>query len=250
VLRSLAARAGFGAIGTIYFALGCMSAGLALQGARHPDAGLPGALRVLLDRPRGPWILAGIVFGLAALSGVRLAEAFRGGKAPWARVGSALNGFGYAALAWSATRMLLHIQGGDEAVEKASVAWLVSRSWGAAVLEVAGAGIAAGGAFEAYQGFRGRLSYSPGRLPRAVARPLRLIARFGLVARGAVIVAVGWFVIRAAEELDPAGVRTIGGALTAFSQTRLGPLFLAVVSAGLAAYGVHMWMLMLLKRRV
>jgi hypothetical protein len=250
VLRNLGARAGIGALGTIYFALGWMSARLALQGARHPDAGLPGALRVLLDRPRGPWILGGIVLGLACLSGVRLAEAFGGRRAWWARIGSALNGFGYAVLAWSATRMLLHIQGGDEAVEKEGVAWLVSRPWGATALEAVGAGIAAGGLFEGYQGLRGRLTYSAGRLPRGLAGPFRFVARFGLLARGTVILAVGWFVIRAAEELDPAGVRTIGGALTAFSRTALGPLLLGVVSAGLAAYGVHLWMLMLLKRRV
>jgi hypothetical protein len=250
VLRNFAVRSGFGAVGTIYLALGVMSARLALQGARHPDAGLPGALRVLLGRPHGPWILGGIVFGLAGLSGVRVAEAFRAGRAAWARIGSALNGVGYAALAWSATRMLLHIQGGEDGLERKGVAWLVSQPWGAAALEATGVAVAAGGVFEAFQGLRGRLSYSAGRLPRALAGPLRLIARFGLLARGFVITAVGYFVIRAAEELDPAGVRTIGGALTAFSRTAFGPLFMAVVSLGLAAYGVHMWMLMLLKRRV
>jgi hypothetical protein len=250
VLRNFAVRAGLGAVGTIYFALGVMSARLALLGARHPDSGLPGALRVLLARPHGPWILGGIVLGLAGLSGVRLGEAFRGSRAVWARVGSGLNGVGYAALAWSASRMLLHIQGSDDVLGREGVAWLVAQTWGAAALEAAGAGIAAGGAFEAYQGFRGRLSYSPKRLSRALAGPLALIARFGLFARGIVVAAVGYFVIRAAEELDPAGVRTIGGALTAFSETALGPVFMGIVSLGLAAYGVHMWMLMLLKRRV
>lgn len=250
MLRNVAVRTGLGAVGTIYLALGVMSARLALQGARHPDSGLPGALRMLLGRPHGSWILGGIVLGLAALAGVRLAEALGGGRTVWARVGSGLNGVGYAALAWSATRMLLHIRGGDETLEREGVAWLVAQRWGAAALEVVGAGIAAGGVFEAYQGFRGRLSYSPKRLPRLLAGPLGVIARFGLFARGLVVVAVGYFVIRAAEELDPAGVRTIGGALAAFSGTAFGPIFMGFVSLGLAAYGVNMWMLTVLKRRV
>jgi hypothetical protein len=66
------------------------------------------------------------------------------------------------------------------------------------------------------------------------------ISRFGLVARGATLVALGYFLIRAAEELDPLAVRTVGGVLDAFARTPLGPVFMAVVAAGLAAYGVYM----------
>jgi hypothetical protein len=117
------------------------------------------------------------------------------------------------------------------------------------VLELVGAAVIAGGLWEAYQGLRG--NWSAGRrLPRRLGRFLSAVARFGLVARGAVLGALGYFLIRAAEESDPARARTFGGVLRSFSHTALGPGFVGVVALGLAAYGVQLWALALLKRRV
>jgi hypothetical protein len=42
----------------------------------------------------------------------------------------------------------------------------------------------------------------------------------------------------------------MGGALRALSQTTLGPILTAVIAFGLCAFGVYMWTLMLLKRKV
>ena len=42
----------------------------------------------------------------------------------------------------------------------------------------------------------------------------------------------------------------MGGTLRAISQTVLGPAFMGIVALGLAAYGVYMWTLALLKRKV
>jgi hypothetical protein len=160
------------------------------------------------------------------------------------RVGLFVNGFGYAALAWTAARLLLHLRvvpaGGPGSFEREGVSWLLSESWGAAVLEIAGAAVVLGGLWEIGQGFLGPPPIRRGRLPGSLARLLQAISRFGLVARGATLGALGYFLVRAAEELDPSAVRTVGGVLNAFAHTPLGPAFMAVAAAGLAAYGVYM----------
>lgn len=250
VLRNLAVRSGLGALGAIYVALGFVSARVALLGARRHEEGMPGALRLLLEQPRGPWILGAVVAGLAAIAVVHVVEAAVGPRSAFARIGRAVNGLGYAALAWTATRLLLHLKKGGGSLERAGVAWLLGEAWGPAALEIVGVAVAAGGLWELWQGVRGRLPFRRGLAPRRLVRLLAGLSRFGLAARGVVLCALGYFLVRAAKELDPRRVRTMAGALKAFSHTALGPALTGVVAFGLAAYGVHLWTLMLLKRRV
>ena len=243
-MRSAAERAGYFALGLVYAAMGVVSARVAVLGARDRDHGVLGALRFLLDRPAGPWVLFGVVAGLGAIAVSHLIQSLRGPGGVVKRVGLFVNGFGYAALAWTAARLLFHIRsgplGGGAALERQGVSWLLSESWGAAVLEIAGAAVVLGGLWEAGQGLAGRLPFGRGRLPRRLSRLFAAVSRFGLVARGATLAALGYFLIRAAEELNPAAVRNVGGVLTAFAHTPLGPAFMAVVAAGLVAYGVYL----------
>jgi hypothetical protein len=243
-VRSAAERSGYFAVGLIYVAMGVVSARIAVLGARDRDHGVLGALRFLLDRPYGVWILGVVVAGLAAIAGSHLVQALRGPGGAGKRIGLFVNGFAYAALAWTAARLLLHLrvvpEGSPGSFEREGVSWLLSESWGAAVLEIGGVAVLVGGLWEIGQGLLGPPPLRRGRLPRLFSRLLQAVSRFGLVARGATLGALGYFLIRAAEELDPAAVRSVGGVLNAFAHTPLGPAFMAVTAAGLAAYGVYM----------
>jgi hypothetical protein len=249
-VRGILVRLGFVALGAIYVAMGAVSARVALLGARNREEGVPGALRLLLDRPHGARILGAVVAGLAAIALVHLIEAVTGRRPGLTRAGLAANALGYGALAWTAARLLFHRGSSGPSLERTGISWLLGEPWGAMVLEIIGAGVVAGGLWEAYQGLRGRLDFSRKLLPRRLSRILAVIARFGLLTRGLVLGALGYFLIRAAEELDPSGVQTMGGVLQAFSRTALGPVFVGVVALGLAAYGVSLWTRTLLKRRV
>jgi hypothetical protein len=249
VLRNLAVRAGLGATGAIYVALGIVSARVAILGARRREDGIPGALRFLLDQPHGGAILGTVVAGLAAIALVHFLEAAIGRRGALPRLGLVVSGFGYATLAWTAARLLFHVRRGGGSLERAGVAWVLGESWGPTALEIVGATVAAGGLWEVWQGVRGRLPFRRDLLPRRFVRVLSGMARFGLVARGLVLGALGYFIVCAAQDLDPGRMRTMGGALRAFAHTVLGPAFLVVVAFGLAAYGVYLWTLMLLKRR-
>lgn len=251
VLRSFAIRSGLVALGAIYVALGLVSARVAFLGARRHEQGVPAALRFLLGRPNGAWILGAVVAGLAAIALVHGVEAAAGRRGVVARIGLAVNALGYATLAWTAGRLLLHVEkspGGS--LQRAGVSWLLGERWGPAAVEAVGVAVVLGGLWELYQGILERLPFRRDLLPRRLGRLLAAVARFGLVVRGLVLAALGYFLILAAEELDPGRVRTMGGALRALSRSDLGPILTGAVALGLAAYGVYMWTLALLKRRV
>ncbi|HTY42937.1 MAG TPA: DUF1206 domain-containing protein [Thermoanaerobaculia bacterium] len=250
MLRSFAIRFGLGALGAVYVALGIVSARVAMLGAARREQGIPAALRFLLAQPRGPWILGAVVVGLGSIAAVQIGEAAFGRRGAATRTGLAASGIGYAILAWSAGRLLLHLNARGTDLQKASVSWLLGQSWGPAFLEAVGVAIAAGGLWEIFLGVRGRLPFRRDLLPRHLARFLSASARFGLAARGLVVCAVGYFVVAAAEDLDATRVKTVGGTLRVLSKASFGPLFTGIVALGLAAYGVYMWTLMLLKRKV
>jgi hypothetical protein len=250
-VRSALIRLGLAASGLVYVAMGVVSARVAFLGARNREQGVPGALRFLLEQPYGARLLGAVVVGLIGIALVHGVEAATGTghRGIAARVGLAVNAIGYAALAWTSARLLFHLGQTGGHSERESIAWLLGVPGGALALELVGAAVIAGGLWEIYQGARG--SWSAGRrLPRRLARILSAVARFGLVARGLVLGALGYFLIRAAEDADPARARTFGGVLRSFSHTVLGPGFVGVVALGLAAYGVQLWALALLKRRV
>ena len=250
VVRAFAVRFGLSALGAVYLALGIVSARVALVGAQRRDQGMASALRFLLEQPRGPWILGAVVAGLGAIALAHAGEAAVGKGGALRRVGLAINAVGYAALAWTAARLLLHVRDAGPSLQRQSVSWLLGERWGPVALEVVGAAVAAGGLWELWQGLRGRLDFRRDLLPRRLARLLAGVARFGLAVRGLLLVGVGYYLVRAARELDPTRVRTIGGALRALSHAAAGPILAAVLAFGLAAYGVHLWTLALLKRKV
>jgi hypothetical protein len=249
-MRNVLVRSGLIATGLVYLAMGAVSARVAFLGARDREEGVPGALRFLMSRPHGSLLLGAVVLGLGAIALVHAVESATGSRGLVARVGLAANALGYAALAWTSARLLFRLRSGGESLEHMGIAWLLGVAWGATLLEIVAVAVIAGGLWEAYQGLRGRLGFSRRLLSRRLAQWLAGVARFGLIARGLVLGALGYFLLLAAEELDPDRVRTMGGALRAFSRTALGPGFMGIVALGMAAYGIYLWTLALLKRKV
>ncbi|HEY1251283.1 MAG TPA: DUF1206 domain-containing protein [Thermoanaerobaculia bacterium] len=247
-MRGALIRLGLAATGLVYAAMGVVSARVAFLGARDREQGVPGALRFLLEQPQGPRLLGAVVVGLVGVALVHGVECVTGRRSLASRAGLFVNAIGYAALAWTSARLLLHLGRGG-GLEREGIAWLLGAPFGTAVLEAIGAAVIAGGLWEAWQGLRGRLNLAR-RLPRRLGRILSAISRFGLIARGIVLCALGYFLIRAAAEADPDRAQTLGGVLRGFTHTAFGPVFVGVVALGLAAYGVHLWTFALLKRKV
>jgi len=250
-MRALLVRVGFCALGLVYVAMGVVSAQVALLGAREQQ-GVGGALRLLLDGGRGSWLLGGVAAGLAGLAVARVLDVFRGQRGVFSRITLFVDALGYAFLSWTGVTLLLHLRTTrpGPSLTRTSAAWLLSESWGPTVLEIAGVIVAAAGLRELWMGLSGRLTNRPDAAPRDIAKVITVIARFGLAARGAVLCAIGYYIIRAAEEVDATRVHTMGGTLRQVSTTPYGAITLGVLACGLAAYGVYLFALGFAKRRV
>ena len=250
--RRALARLGFAATGVLYAVLGLTAARLALRGALDPAAGLDGALRWVLDRPHGRLLVALVGAGLASFAVWHTLEARRSRTGALVRAGHVASAAGYAVLTGSAAALFRSGRPATGTLTRSTLAWLLARPAGVFLLEAVAAATVAAGAYEVWQGVSGRLRqrFATRWLPRHAARFAQRMARFGLAARGTVLVLIGYFQWRVARDLDPSEARQIGGALRVVSRTAaLGPLLAAVVAVGLAAYGVYMGALAVAARR-
>ena len=213
---------------------------------------MPAALRLILSQPRGRTLLWAVAAGLAAFALWHLIEA-RNRRRTWPdRAGHLAGAAGHAALAWSAVSLLLRWRQPPHGLGRSALEWLLTRSFGPFVIEAVGLATIGGGIFEIAQGVSGRLRnrFATQWLARDAARAVKRIARFGLAARGVVLVVIGVFQVRVAVNLDPSELREIGGALKAVSRsTTAGPLLAGVVGLGLIAYGFYMGVLAVAARR-
>ena len=130
------------------------------------------------------------------------------------------------------------------------VLWLFSHSWGRAALATAGLLVVGAGLFEIYQAWSGRLKekFAKKMLSASAARFATRTARFGLASRGLVLLMIGSFWVRSAQDLDPDEVRGIGEALGTLSLSPFGRAAMGVVALGLCGYGVYMCVLAVFKR--
>ena len=76
-------------------------------------------------------------------------------------------------------------------------------------------------------------------MPADARRPIVQMSRFGIGARGVVFGVIGVGLIVAAWHTNPQEAVGVGGALSWLSGQAYGPWLLAVVAAGLIAYGFY-----------
>ncbi|HEV2604644.1 MAG TPA: DUF1206 domain-containing protein [Microvirga sp.] len=240
------ARWGYGARGVVH----CLVGGLALLGAvgsGGQTGGSRSALATLLDQPFGRVLLGIVAIGLAGFAAWRFLEpitdADRRGTS-WKGLGvrgaHILSGVLYAGLAFSALGLALGWSssgGGEEQGTRDWTAWLLSQPFGRWLVGLIGAGVIAGGVGFLMKGWRGNVT-SFLALDAATARWAVPLGRLGYAARGVVFLIIGGFLILAAIRSSSAQVRGLGGALETLQAQPFGWALLAVVAAGLLAFGI------------
>jgi hypothetical protein len=112
---------------------------------------------------------------------------------------------------------------------------------GRAIVVVAGLALIGGGLYLAYSAWkkhflkRLRVSQMRARTRRAV----EWLGRVGGIARGAIFVTAGVFLVVAAVQAQPDQAKGIDSSLRALARTPLGPWLLLVVAIGLIMFGVY-----------
>lgn len=234
------ARAGYASRGVIYLVVGTLAlrsaAGL---GGETTDA--KGALLEVLTQPFGRVLLLALVIGLAGFSLWRaiqgLTDADRhghGAKALLIRAGHLISSLAHAFLAFWAVKLLTASGNGGGGGGTP----LVNDQSNLLVLAAAGALIVGVGLAHVFKGWTARferyMSFPPEH--EAWARP---VCRFGLIARGVVWCIIGGFLMYSSIRLNSMEVQGTGDALDLVANSPYGQWLLALVAAGLFAFGVY-----------
>jgi hypothetical protein len=244
---SVLARAGLAARGIMYGLVGIIAIQIALGSTRR-QADRSGAVRLVAATPFGSAILWLLVIGFAGLTLWRLSEAGYGAPGPGGRkAGQRLVSLGkaliYGFVTWGILKFALGL-GAPASSNKQSrdlTAAAFRYTGGRYAVAFAGAAIIGGGLYLAYQAYRARFLRDL-RMGSASGRTRQVVTWFGTtggIARGAVFVTIGIFLIVAAIDARPGQAKGIDSALVALARTPLGPWLLGVVALGLVLFGIY-----------
>jgi hypothetical protein len=240
------ARAGLVAKGVSFGIVGALAIKLALgDGGRATSR--EGALHSLAGKTFGAVVLTLLAVGFAAYALWRFVEAWAapGDDAKkWAkRLGSVGRGLIYAALAYSAAKLVAGAGGSSSQNERAreTAATLLSWPAGTWLVAAAGAVVIGVGLWNLYRGLSRKFEdrWRTGEMGSTARRWGGRAGAAGHVARGVVFGLIGVFVIKAALEYDPKEAIGLDGALQKLASAAYGPYLLGVTAAGLIAYGLY-----------
>lgn len=206
-----------------------------------------GALRTIADGSIGRVIVIALAVGFGAYALWRLAQVFlghdieeRGGEAKWGKRLSSLGKAAiYASLCWASIEILTGGGGGSGGEQEATqgiLGWPAGQ-WivGAIALVILGAAF-----WNLYRGLSGKYEekLKTGEMSERERTWTRRIAVAGLVSRAVVFGIVAWFFFKAATEYDAKEARGLDGALRQLAHEPYGEVLLAIVAAGLMAFGL------------
>ncbi len=241
------ARLGYASNAVLYGAVGVLAVLAATNRRNGVITDTSGALRVLLMQPYGRMLLLVMTCGLFGYAAWRLLDAItdpeRDGTSIAAvvkRLGNALRGCIYGALGVQAVRLLTDhpFSNGDEA--ERWTARILHLPLGAVGVGLAGVAIAAYGLADILQAIRGKRSNNLdwSSIPVGMRPTIQWIARFGVGARGGLVVTLGVFLVRAALTHNPSEAAGPRESLIQLGGLFEGRWFLVLIAMGVVAYGV------------
>jgi hypothetical protein len=230
------ARLGYAAKGVVYVLIGYIAAHAAV-GAGGEVEGWNGALGELRDEPGGTLMLWLIGIGLLGYVIWRFVAAVRNPENEDAahRAFFVFSGVAYAGLALAAFR--LATGGGGSNNDTHWTSTLMEQPFGRVLVALAGVGIAGYGLQQLWSAWTidldKRLDLSP--LSAAARGWVIRLGRFGMAARGIVLVMLGYIFLRAALKERSSEPGNVEGVLDSLRGT---PWLLAIVALGFIAYGL------------
>lgn len=243
------AQMGYAARGAIYLVIG----GLALMAAFGKSNGQTtdsrGAIMTILEQPFGQFLLALLIVGLIGYTIWRLIQAIKDTdghgtsiKGIGVRVGLVVSAITHGALALWASLLLYRSAGGDTSQSGGESSsqdeGMLASDWGPWLLGIAGVAVIIAGFAHVYKGWSARFERYMD-IPREQNTWARPLCQFGLIARGVVWFIVGWFFINSARTAQQGEIAGMSEALAALRDAGYGPWLLAIVAAGLFAFGVY-----------
>jgi hypothetical protein len=237
------ARTGFVARALVYALLGFLVVELARGHWRTP-ANQKGALETVAHQPFGGVLLTLLAIGLGAYATWALFRAALGHgpedtDSGFARFSRAASAVVYAAFC-GLTIEILVTGGGSSASPKGPPAGVLGWPGGRVMVGIAGAVLIGVALYQAYQGVSRRflLDSKTEQMGSRTKRAITVLGVAGYLARAAVFVLVGVFVIKAAVDFTPHDAVGLDGALARLAGRSYGPYLLGAIAAGLFAFAI------------
>ena len=247
------ARLGYACKAFIYTIIGTLAIAAALRrGGRITDTS--GALRVILIQPYGRALLLVLAVGLCGYAVWRILDAIRDPdhhgtefKGIVTRIGNVVRAGIYGGLGVESLRLFRGLRGSNGREAQMWTARILDIPFGPLIVGLLGAIVSVYGVSEIISSVKGgysrTLDVSP--IPARLRATAEAISRFGIGARGVVIVVLGVFLVRAAFQRDPGEAHGTRDSMLEVANAVDGPWLLAFIGAGFLAYAVdqaiHVW---------
>jgi hypothetical protein len=241
------ARAGFVARGVIYGTIGLLAIQIAIHaGSRSADQ--RGAMETIQQQPFGHWLLVAVAIGLAGYALWRFVQAFFGNgpegggdHSTMGRVVAASSGLAYAAMCVLAVTILLGTSTSSSSSPHKSTAGVLGWPGGQWLVGAAGALFVAVALYQGYKGVSRKFleQDKTAEMGPATRTWITVIGVVGHLARMVAFGLIGIFLIRAAIDYAPSKAVGLDGALASIAHHSYGQLLLALVAAGMIAFGLY-----------
>jgi hypothetical protein len=239
-------RYGLIAKGVVYCLIGLITLFAAAGLSRH-EAGKTDVLKFIYEQPFGTLLLVLIALGLFGYSMLRFFQAFKdidgegnGTHGIFARVGYAISGFVYLALAIYASKMIWAGRQGGGDSNQFILGRILTYPWGPWIIGLAGLIIIGNGIYQIYRAISGSFMKKIRLIRSNIETTVRRAGVTGYCSRGVVLIVAGYLVVHAAYTSNAREAKGTEGAFR-FIENTFGTVLMAIVALGLVGYGIFMF---------
>ncbi len=241
-------RAGFVARGLIYVIIGALAVQVAMHTTGHAATNQRGALETIQKQPLGRWLLIAVAIGLGAYAVWRFVQAYvghgpegGGDASAFGRLAAAASGCAYAAMCALAVSILVGASSQSSSNPHKSAAGVLGWPGGQWIVAAAGAAFLGVALYQGYKGVSRKFleEDKTGQMSPFVKRWFTRAGVVGHLARMVAFGLIGVFVLKAAIDYAPSKAVGLDGALEKLARQTYGTFLLAVVAAGLIAFGLY-----------
>ncbi|MCI4065359.1 DUF1206 domain-containing protein [Micromonospora sp. R77] len=242
----LLTRAGFIGYGIVHL----LFAWLVLQiafGKSGEEGNQNGALRTLGTQPMGKFLLVTIAIGLFAMAIWQAFEAAIGHRGLrdkdrlFERIASVVRTVVFVWLGWTAIKVFQEASSNAADKQEALSEKLMASTGGRWLVGIAGLVLAIVGIGMVIYGLKKKFerNLKIGEMSPKTRTLARRLGMAGYAARGTVFAVAGVLIIVAAVKYDPEKARGLDAALRTMRDQPWGPVILALMALGIAAFGVY-----------
>lgn len=246
------ARTGFVAKGIVYGIIGVLTFKAAFDMGGQ-KAGQMQVLEFLEKQTFGNILLILMAIGLACYAAWRFIQAVKDpenigddakGKAK--RMAFFCSGLLYLGIGVMAALKAFGSGGGGSGSGSAQKSSFLASETGLIIIGVVGAGIIIAGIFQFVKAYKNdyQKKFDLSSLDDQKKREsIEKTAKFGLSARGVILLIIGYFAIKAYLDNDPSDIKTTSEAFSFIQDASYGAWLMGFIAAGLVAYAIYMFLM-------